>query len=72
MKLVSLAVSGSFLVMLLAVPSRAQVASDNPLPLTSSGAATLMAERRLVAERLAAYADAATGLDGGRFARGRQ
>ncbi len=45
MKLVSLAVSGSFLVMLLAVPSRAQVASDNPLPLTSSGAATLMAER---------------------------
>ena len=44
MKLVSLAVSGSFLVMLLAVPSRAQVAPDHPLPLTD-GAATLMAER---------------------------
>src|SRR6202012_1156494 len=43
MKLVSLAVSGSFLVMLFAVPSRAQVASENP-PVTSS--AWLMAKDR--------------------------
>jgi tetratricopeptide (TPR) repeat protein len=44
MKLVSLAVSGSFLVMLFAVPSRAQVASEKP-PVTSS-AAWLMAKDR--------------------------
>jgi tetratricopeptide (TPR) repeat protein len=45
MKLVSLAVSGSFLVLLFAVPSRAQVASDTPLPMTSSDA-WLSAEHR--------------------------
>lgn len=44
MKLFSLAVSGSFLVMLFAVPSRAQVGSETP-PLTS-GSATLMAAGR--------------------------
>jgi tetratricopeptide (TPR) repeat protein len=44
MKLVSLAVSGSFLVMLFAVPSRAQVSSEIP-PLTDD-ATTLMASDR--------------------------
>src|ERR1700722_13716244 len=43
MKLVSLAVSGSFLVMLFAVPSRAQVASE---PSLTSSAALLMAKDR--------------------------
>ncbi|MBV9887015.1 MAG: tetratricopeptide repeat protein [Acidobacteria bacterium] len=42
MKLVSLAVSGSFLVMLSAVPSRAQVGSE--LPPLIDGSATLMAK----------------------------
>jgi len=42
MKLVSLAVSGSFLVMLFAVPSRAQVGSETPPVM--NGSATLMAK----------------------------
>src|SRR5579871_1003320 len=42
MKLVSLAVSGSFLVMLSAVPSRAQVGSETPPVM--NGSATLMAK----------------------------
>jgi tetratricopeptide (TPR) repeat protein len=49
MKLVSLAVSGSFLVMLFAVPSRAQVGSENT-SLTDS-AQTLMASDRSVPDR---------------------
>jgi tetratricopeptide (TPR) repeat protein len=49
MKLVSLAVSGSFLVMLFAVSSRAQVGSENP-SLTDS-ASTLMASDRSVRDR---------------------
>jgi tetratricopeptide (TPR) repeat protein len=49
MKLVSLAVSGSFLVMLFAVPSRAQVGSENT-SLTDS-AQTLIASGRSVPDR---------------------
>src|SRR6202042_965112 len=49
MKLVSLAVSGFFLVMLSVVPSRAQVSSETP-PLTDD-AATLMAADRSVSDR---------------------
>jgi tetratricopeptide (TPR) repeat protein len=49
MKLVSLAVSGSFLAMLFAVPSRAQVGSENP-SLTDS-ASTLMASDRSAPDR---------------------
>ncbi|HUE42171.1 MAG TPA: tetratricopeptide repeat protein [Candidatus Sulfotelmatobacter sp.] len=49
MKLVSLAVSGFFLVMLSVVPSRAQVSSETP-PLTDD-ATTLMAADRSVSDR---------------------
>ena len=72
MKLVSLAVSGSFLVMLLAVPSRAQVGSDHPAIARTVPQRSWRGPLRtgpLVAGRVAAHADAATGLDGGRIAR---
>lgn len=54
MKLVSLAVSGSFLVMLFAVPSRAQVNSD--VPVLASDDAWLMAADRIPSSPMASAA----------------